>query len=101
VLLEPILRVDIHVPREATPRAQRLVSGHRGQILGFDTHPEVPAWDILTAYVPQAEMQGFIVELRSATSGLGSFLARHDHYAELVGKQAGRVVSQQQPAEHR
>ncbi|XXF75651.1 elongation factor G [Myxococcaceae bacterium GXIMD 01537] len=102
VLLEPILQVDIQVPRDATPRAQRLVSSHRGQILGFDAHPEVPGWDVLTAYVPQAEMQGFIVELRSATSGLGTFVAREDHYAELVGKQAGRVVAQsQQPAAQR
>ncbi|WP_257453831.1 elongation factor G [Archangium lipolyticum] len=94
VLLEPILQVGIHVPHEAIPRAQRLVTGHRGQILGFDTHPEIPGWEVLTAYVPQAEMQGFIVELRSATSGLGGFVARHDHYAELVGKQAERVVVQ-------
>ncbi len=96
VLLEPILQVDIHVPHEATPRAQRLVTSRRGQILGFDAHPEIPGWEVLTAYVPQAEMQGFIVELRSASSGLGSFVTRHDHYAELVGKQADRVVSQHQ-----
>ncbi|HEY0092830.1 MAG TPA: hypothetical protein VGB96_00835, partial [Archangium sp.] len=102
VLLEPILQVDIHVPNEAIPRAQRLVTSHRGQILGFDTHPEVPGWEVLTAYVPQAEMQGFIVELRSASSGLGGFVTRHDHYSELVGKQAERVVShQQQPAAER
>ena len=102
VLLEPILQVDIHVPNEAIPRAQRLVTSHRGQILGFDTHPEIPGWEVLTAYVPQAEMQGFIVELRSASSGLGSFVTRHDHYSELVGKQAERVVShQQQPAAQR
>ncbi|MFY0529760.1 elongation factor G [Archangium gephyra] len=102
VLLEPILQVDIHVPNEAIPRAQRLVTSHRGQILGFDTHPEVPGWEVLTAYIPQAEMQGFIVELRSASSGLGSFVTRHDHYSELVGKQAERVVShQQQPAAER
>jgi elongation factor G len=102
VLLEPILHVEILVPNEAIPRAQRLVTSHRGQILGFDTHPEIPGWEVLTAYVPQAEMQGFIVELRSASSGLGSFVTRHDHYAELVGKQAERVVShQQQPAAER
>ncbi|HEX5749680.1 MAG TPA: elongation factor G [Archangium sp.] len=98
VLLEPILQVEIHVPNEAIPRAQRLVTSRRGQILGFDTHPEIPGWEVLTAYVPQAEMQGFIVELRSASSGLGSFVTRHDHYSELVGKQAERVVSHQQQA---
>lgn len=101
VLLEPILQVDIHAPHEAIPRAQRLVTSRRGQILGFDTHPEIPGWEVLTAHVPQAEMQGFIVELRSATSGLGSFVTRHDHYSELVGKQAERVVSHQRPAAER
>ncbi len=98
VLLEPILHMEIQVPQEAMPRAQRLVTGRRGQILGFDSHPGIPGWEVLTAYVPQAELQGFIVELRSATSGLGSFLTRHDHYAELVGKQAERVVSHQPEA---
>ncbi len=103
VLLEPILHVDIHVPREATSRAQRLVTSRRGQLLGFDANADLPGWDIITAYVPQAEMHGFIVELRSATSGLGSFVARHDHYSELVGKQAERVVSHhhQEEAEQR
>ncbi|MFL5357541.1 elongation factor G [Archangium sp.] len=96
VLLEPILHVDIHVPNEAIPRAQRLVTSHRGQILGMDTNPDIPGWEVLTAYVPQAEMQGFIVELRSASAGLGSFVMRQDHYAELVGKQADKVVVQHQ-----
>jgi elongation factor G len=99
VLLEPILRVEIHVPREAMPRAQRLVTGRRGQILGFDTNLDLPGWEILTAYLPQAELRGLIVELRSASAGLGHFVARHDHYAELMGRQAERVVSHQSTAE--
>jgi elongation factor G len=98
VLLEPILHVEIQVPRAATPHAQRLVTGRRGQILGLEVHPEVPGWDVLSAYVPQAELPGFIVELRSVSAGLGSFVSRPDHYAELVGKQAERVVSHQPQA---
>ena len=74
------------------------MTGRRGQILGLEGHPEVPGWDVLTTYVPQAELPGFIVELRSASAGLGSFVSRHDHYAERVGKSAGRVVNQQPTA---
>ncbi|WP_224241069.1 elongation factor G [Hyalangium gracile] len=99
VLLEPILRVELHVPRDAMPRAQRLVTGRRGQLLGFDADLELPGWEILTAYMPQAELKGFIVELRSASAGLGSYVAHHDHYAELMGRQAERVVSHQPMAE--
>ena len=36
VLLEPILKVEIAVPSEATPRVNGIVSQRRGQILGFD-----------------------------------------------------------------
>ena len=35
VLLEPIDHVTISVPNDYTPRAQRLLTGRRGQILGF------------------------------------------------------------------
>src|SRR5690606_22420766 len=36
VLLEPVMMVHIHVPNTATSRAQQLVTGRRGQILGFE-----------------------------------------------------------------
>ncbi|MDY7227982.1 elongation factor G [Hyalangium rubrum] len=99
VLLEPILRVEIYVPRDAMPRAQRLVTGRRGQILSFEPNVELPGWDVLTAYMPQAELRGIIVELRSASAGLGYYVAQHDHYSELVGRHAERVVSHQPSAE--
>jgi elongation factor G len=99
VLLEPILHVEIHVPRDAIPRAQRLITGRRGQLLGFEANLDLPGWEILTAYLPQAELKGLIVELRSASAGLGTFVARHDHYSELMGRQAVRVVSHQPMAE--
>ncbi|WP_224370090.1 elongation factor G [Hyalangium versicolor] len=99
VLLEPILRMEIHVPRDAMPRAQRLVTGRRGQLLGFDADLDLPGWEILTAYMPQAELKDFIVELRSVSAGLGSYVAHHDHYSELMGRQAERIVSHQPMAE--
>lgn len=36
VLLEPICLVQISVPNKFTSKIQRLVSGRRGQIIGFD-----------------------------------------------------------------
>jgi elongation factor G len=99
VLLEPIMYLELHVPREATPRAQRLVTGRRGQLLGIGADLDLPGWEIVTAYLPQAEVKGLIVELRSASAGLGTFVARHDHYSELMGRQAERVVSHEPMAE--
>jgi elongation factor G len=86
ILLEPVHAVDVAVPSDATARATTLVSGRRGQILGYDARPGWNGWDVLQALIPEAELGNFIVELRSATAGVGSFNARFDHLAEAVGK---------------
>jgi len=76
VLLEPIAEVSVFVPTEHTPKAQRILSQRRGQILGFDARPGWQGWDEVKAYLPYGEMEDLIVELRSATQGVGSFAAR-------------------------
>ncbi len=37
-------------------------------------------------------MGGLIIELRSTTSGVGTFTYTHDHMQELVGRAADQVV---------
>ena len=93
VLLEPVMTVSIAAPQEHTQRVTALVPGRRGQILGFDPHPAWRGYDVVTAYMPQADMEGLIVELRSATQGLGTFTATFDHFAELSGRLADAVVA--------
>ena len=93
VLLEPVLMVEVVVPSEAMSRASAIVSARRGQILGYDSRPGWRGWDQINALIPEAEMTGLIVELRSATAGVGSFSARFDHLAELAGKPADAIVS--------
>ncbi|MFZ4514539.1 MAG: elongation factor G, partial [Geothrix sp.] len=93
VLLEPICEVHICVPSEFTPKAQRLVTGRRGgQVLGFDAREGWTGWDVVSAYIPQAEMSDVIVELRSLTMGVGSFTWAFHHLQELVGRDADKVV---------
>ncbi len=93
VLLEPISEVHIAVPSEFTPKAQRLVTGRRGgQVLGFDARSGWNGWDVVAAYIPQAEMSDVIIELRSLTMGVGSFTWAFHHLQELVGRDADKVV---------
>jgi elongation factor G len=92
VLLEPILNVEVTVPSEYTPRVNQIVSGRRGQILGFDGRPGWNGWDVVSAQLPQSEIQDLIIELRSATQGTGSYIARFDHLQELTGRLADDVV---------
>jgi elongation factor G len=94
VLLEPIFHVKIAIPNEFTSRIQRLVSGRRGQILGFEAKSDWKGWDEVSVLLPQAEMHGLIIEIRSATLGVGTFEWRFDHLQELSGKLADDVVAQ-------
>lgn len=95
VLLEPILYVEVSAPNTFTSNLQRLVSGRRGQILGFQAAEGRPGWDTVSAQIPQAEMQDLVVELRSGTQGVGVFSSRFDHLSELTGKAADAVIAAQ------
>ena len=92
MLLEPILAVEIAVPSEATARINQIVSQRRGQILGFDARPGWAGWDVVSAHMPESEVGDLIVELRSATAGVGGFATSFDHWQELTGKLAEQVV---------
>ena len=99
VLLEPICRVTVSLPNEFTSRVQRLVSGRRGQILGYDAKEGWAGWDEVTVQLPQSEMHDLVIELRSMTMGVGTFQWEFDHLQELSGKDADTVVSQHSAAE--
>ena len=94
VLLEPILKVTVFGPSDSTPRLQRLISGRRGQLLGYDARPGWPGWDEVSALMPEAEIADMIVEIRSVTQGVGSFRTEFDHLQELVGRTADRIVEE-------
>ncbi len=87
ILLEPVDHVTISVPNEFTPRAQRLLTGRRGQILGFAEKEGWPGWDDVVALVPEAELHDLIIELRSQTLGLarigGSSIISRESRAEM------------------
>ncbi|KAB8318758.1 elongation factor G [Tolypothrix campylonemoides VB511288] len=90
-LLEPIIRVQVSTPSEFTAKVLQLVTGRRGQILGYEGIHDWQGWDSVIAYLPQAEMQNFIVELRSLTLGVGSFHWEYDHLQEVPDKIADRI----------
>ena len=92
-LLEPITAVEVTSPQEYTSKVMQLLTGRRGQILGYEGRSDWKGWDKISAYLPQAEMQGFIVELRSLTMGVGSFNWKFDHLQEVPDKVAEKVLT--------
>jgi elongation factor G len=93
VLLEPILEIKVSTPSGYTANVQRLISGRRGQILGFEPKAGWKGWDEVSARLPQSEVHDMIVELRSLTTGVGSFEWKFDHLQELTGRDADDIVS--------
>jgi elongation factor G len=99
VLLEPIYQVEIVCPTDATAKINAILSGRRGQILGFDTREGWDGWDTVRAQMPESEIGDLIIEIRSATGGVGSFAFKFDHMAELTGRTADQIVAARRAAE--
>lgn len=93
VLLEPIHVVEIVCPTEATAKINSILSGRRGQILGFDTREGWTGWDLVRAMMPEAEIGDLIVEVRSATAGAGGFTRQFDHMNEVTGRAADQIIA--------
>ncbi|MEM6500685.1 MAG: hypothetical protein AAF685_02480, partial [Cyanobacteria bacterium P01_C01_bin.89] len=92
-LLEPIALVEVSTPNSFTSGVLQLISGRRGQILGYETKPNWEGWDLVQAYLPQAEMRDLIVSLRSLTLGVGTFSWRYDHLQPVPEKLTQQVLS--------
>jgi len=98
VLLEPVMKIAIHVPKDATAKVNGLIGTRRGAPLGFDGRDGWRGWDTVRAEMPMSEISDLIVDLRSLTQGVGTFEMAFDHFAELNGKLADQVVATQRAA---
>lgn len=88
-LLEPIMAVEIRIPEAYMGEVNRDLNGRRGRVLGMDTDGEM---QIISAHVPLAELASYATELRSLAQGRGSFTATLDHYADVPGHIAEKVI---------
>ncbi len=76
-LLEPIMKVEVITPEEYTGGIIGDLTSRRGQVQGQDTRGNAIAID---AFVPLANMFGYINTLRSMSSGRAQFTMQFDHY---------------------
>lgn len=90
VLLEPIMAVEVHIPERYMGEVNRDLNGRRGRVLGMDL---VDGLQIISAHVPQAELFSYATELRSLTGGRGTFSATLDHYEDVPGNLAEKIIA--------
>ncbi len=98
VLLEPIMKLKVYIDGEYLGDVLSDLSGKRGRVAGqVDLGGGILMVD---AEVPQAEMLKYAIDLKSLTSGTGSFEMEFDHYEAISGKIADDVIkAAQQEAE--
>ena len=97
ILLEPMHKLSVVCPSNATSRITSAVAGRRGQMLGMAPRDGWTGWDRIDALIPEAELTGLEAELRSQSQGLATYEAQFDHLAELNGPLADKVIQQRVP----
>ena len=76
-LLEPIMKVEVVTPEEYTGGIIGDLTSRRGMVQGQDTRGNA---NVINAFVPLANMFGYINTLRSMSSGRAQFTMLFDHY---------------------
>ena len=89
-LLEPVMRVTVRTPEELMGDVIGDLNAKRGRVLGMDSDGGTR---VVTAEVPLAEMQRYSIDLRSITSGRGSFEMAMSHYEEAPPNEAQKVIA--------
>ena len=80
VLLQPVMKVEIQVPSMFSGALVPLVSGMKGQVLGFEAHETAAGWDVFQLLLPMAAEDALFVALAAATRGTAWFTSAFDHY---------------------
>jgi elongation factor G len=91
ILLEPIVEIEVRVPKDFVGAVTGDLSSKRGKILGMGTDGR---YDVIRANVPQAELYKYSTHLRSLTQGRATHKTKFSHYEEIPREIAEKVVIQ-------
>ncbi len=94
-LLEPLMNVEVTAPEEYTGPITGNLCSKRGRIVGMESRANAV---ILRAMVPLAEMFGYASEVRSLTSGRGTFTMQFEHYETVPYSIAEQIVEDRRAA---
>lgn len=90
VPLQPVMKIDIHVPSVFSGALVPLVSGLKGQVLGFEAHERAAGWDVFQLMLPMASKDALFATLAATTRGTAWFTSKFDHY-EVSKDDAGHT----------
>ncbi|ODT84586.1 elongation factor G [Phenylobacterium sp. SCN 70-31] len=88
-LLEPIMAVEVVTPEEYLGSVIGDLNGRRGQIQGQDVRGNAI---VINAFVPLANMFGYVNNLRGMSQGRAQFTMQYDHYDPVPQAVAEEVI---------
>ncbi|MBP5370996.1 MAG: elongation factor G [Bacteroidales bacterium] len=91
-LLEPIMKVEVVTPEEYMGDVVGDLNKRRGQIRGMDSRNNS---SVVKAFVPLAEMFGYVTDLRTITSGRATSTMEFDHFEQVPANIAETIINQQ------
>ncbi len=92
VLLEPIMKLEVITPEESMGDVIGDLNKRRGQVEGMDTNRSGAR--VVKAYVPLAEMFGYVTALRTITSGRATSSMEYHHHAPVAAGIAKAVLEE-------
>src|SRR6202035_4577301 len=95
VLLEPIFAVEVVTPEEYMGDVIGDLSRRRGHVSGMEQRGNA---QVITAYVPLAEMFGYATDVRSNTQCRATYTMPFERYEDVPPNIAEKVVGELQPA---
>jgi len=95
IVLEPIVALEVACPDECMGDVIGDLNSRRGKVLGMDR--KGPS-QVIKAMVPMAEILKYAPDLRSITSGRGTFEQHFDHYEEAPPPVAEKIIKENKAA---
>jgi elongation factor G len=93
VLLEPVMRVEVVVPKDYMGDVMGNLASRRGQI---QSQEDRGGTQIINARVPLSEMFGYATDLRSRTQGRATYSMHFDRYEQAPQNVSEEVVARMQ-----
>jgi len=90
ILLEPIMDIEVVVPKDYMGDIIGDLNSKRGKIMGMEETAK--AKQVILAKIPQAEIFKYAIDLRSMTQGRGNFTVKFSHYEEVPGNIAQEII---------
>ncbi|MGC9022434.1 MAG: elongation factor G, partial [Dissulfurimicrobium sp.] len=90
-ILEPIVKMTIEIPDNAVGDVIGDLNSRRGRVMGME--PGQDGRQVITALVPMAEVQRYVLDLNALTAGRGTFSMEISHYEEVPGNLLDKLIA--------